>query len=161
MSTAASAAALLAGFPSMLRAAEISTMDFLQLSQLLTAGKTLDPAISERALAALTAGDAGFATKAAALSQAIAAEGFSDMREWSAFSARHPEMADTGMKVISAWYLGYTGTPKEHSSVDDAQFVAYHDALMYQPTIDATVVPSYARGATNYWVNPPATIAND
>jgi hypothetical protein len=27
---------------------------------------------------------------------------------------------------------------------------------MYRPTLGMTVIPSYARGATDYWIDPPA-----
>jgi len=39
--------------------------------------------------------------------------------------------------------------------------VTFTGALAYEPTADATVIPTYSRGKTNYWVNPPATLAND
>lgn len=134
---------------------------FLQLSRVLTNRAALDPITAGRALANLAAEDAGFAAQATALLAAITAEKFTDMRSFKAFIARHEAQRGTAMKIISAWYLGYTGTPSGNSDQDDARFVSYAGALMYQPTSDATVVPSYARGHTNYWAKPPATLATD
>ncbi len=134
---------------------------FLQLSRVLTNRAALDPVTAGRALANLAAEDAGFAAQATALLAAITAEQFTDMRAFKAFIARHEAQRGTAMKIISAWYLGYTGTPSGNSDQDDARFVSYAGALMYQPTSDATVVPSYARGHTNYWAKPPATLATD
>lgn len=150
-----------AAFRPAFAAGEIAAPDFLALSEFLTGHKGLDAGIADRALAALAAEDAAFPAEAAALKAAIAGDSFSDMRQFAGFAARHPDLQPVAMKIISAWYLGYTGTPSGNSTVDDARFVTYAGALMYQPTIDATVIPSYARGHTNYWAEPPASIARD
>ena len=57
--------------------------------------------------------------------------------------------------IVSAWYLGYTGTPISLRAEDDTGFVTFTKALMYEPTMDATVRPTYARAGINYWVEPP------
>jgi hypothetical protein len=57
--------------------------------------------------------------------------------------------------IVSAWYLGFTGTPISLRAEDDTGFVTFTEARMYAPTMDATVHPSYARGGLNYWVEPP------
>lgn len=134
---------------------------FLQLSQVLTNRPALDAVTGGRALANLTAEDHGFPAQAGALLQAVIAEKFSDMRAFNTFIARQQALRPTALKIISAWYLGYTGSPSGNSFDDDARFVSYAGALMYQPTIDATVVPSYSRGHTNYWAQPPATLRTD
>ncbi len=139
----------------------IDSAAFLDLSRILTGRSALDPAIAARALAALTAGDSSFPTQVARLREAIETEGLSDMRHFNSFTLRHPALAPTALTIISAWYLGYTGTPAMNSTQDDAHFVTYAGALMYQPTADATVIPSFSRGRTNYWAEPPATIAKD
>jgi len=142
-------------------AGAIDLKQFLQLSQVLTNRPALDAVTGGRALANLTAEDQAFPAQAAALLRATAAENFTDMRAFKTFIARHEAMRPAAMKIISAWYLGYTGTPSGNSDQDDARFVSYAGALMYQPTSDATVVPSYSRGHTNYWAEPPATLATD
>lgn len=134
---------------------------FLLLSQVLTNRAALDPVTADRALKNLTAEDSGFPAQADALFKAITEAKFTDMRTFNTFIGRHPALRPAAMKIISAWYLGYTGTPSGNSDQDDARFVAFAGALMYQPTIDATVVPTYSRGHTNYWSQPPATLATD
>lgn len=142
-------------------ASSLTPSEFISLSETLTVRKSLDPIIADRAWKDLTAEDQAFPLHAAMLARLIANESFSDMRQFQNFVSKHPEAKSTAMKIISAWYLGYTGTPAMHSAVDDARFVAYAGALMYEPTADATVVPSYSRGHTNYWSEPPASIKND
>lgn len=136
--------------------------EFLHLSEILTAKRSLDPEVAVRAFDCLTAEDPSFSGKASALAQHITEAGFSDMRTFNQFlPSAQAEMRATAMKIISAWYLGYTGRPAMDSTVDDARFVTYTQALMYQPTIDATVIPSFSRGHTNYWSTPPSTLATD
>lgn len=135
--------------------------DFMRLSLLLTGRTTLSSAQGERIYRALILNSDQFPSMVKALQQAIAGDGFTDMINFHAFAGRHQaQIRDTAMTIISAWYLGYAGTPS-HSGKDDARFIAFQDALMYQPTLDATVIPTYSRGETNYWVNPPASIARD
>lgn len=141
--------------------AGISQGDFLTLSQILTGRKALDPVISARALSALAQEDAAFSARAGQLHHAITQARFTDMRNYRAFIAGHADLAPVAVTIISAWYLGYTGTPEGEASTDNARFVTYAGALMYQPTMDATVIPTFSRGHTNYWVNPPATLATD
>jgi fructose 5-dehydrogenase small subunit len=134
---------------------------FLKLSELLTGRASLDMTISARAFAALSAEDAAFPAAALTLSNALQTAGLTDMRGFKDFAAAHADLAPTAMKIISAWYLGYTGRPEGEANHDDARFVAYAGALMYEPTKDVTIVPTYARGHTNYWVNPPKSLATD
>lgn len=136
--------------------------DFMRLSLLLTTRTTLSSEQGQRLFDALSAGDANFASGLQALQQAISADNFSDMHQFAGFVKRHdPQVKSTAMAIISGWYLGYTGEPVSHSSDDPTRFVAFRDALMYQPTLDATVIPTYSRGKTNYWAKPPATLATD
>lgn len=83
------------------------------------------------------------------------------MNFWPEFRVAHPEASDIALSIIAAWYLGYAGAPKTDATEDNAQFVTYENALMFRPTVDATVIPSYARGRTNYWAEPPSTIGQD
>lgn len=146
---------------------DISSQDFLQLSKFLVGRAHLDEIVAGRALSGLTTNDPDFPEKASALWAALRAENFADMSRFNEFSTRHPEMRATSIAIISAWYLGYCGKYDGHAvpavghPVDNAQYVAYAAALMYAPTIDATVIPSYSRGRTNYWFYPPKTIARD
>jgi hypothetical protein len=74
-------------------------------------------------------------------------------------SSSDQSLRDTIVTVVSAWYLGYTGTPIPLRAEDDTGFVTFTEALMYEPTMDATVHPSYARAGLNYWVEPPDFVA--
>ncbi|ADO44248.1 conserved hypothetical protein (plasmid) [Ketogulonicigenium vulgare Y25] len=138
-----------------------TALNFVTLSQVLTMRDALDPEIGARALDNLTADDADFPAKAQALADAIAAEGFDDMDAFGTFIAGHEDLRETAMKIISAWYLGYTGTMSGNSFNDTARFVTYRGALMYEPTMAETVIPTYSRGAPNYWAEAPASVARD
>ena len=133
----------------------ISTNEFLSLSELLTGRQHLDLGIAKRALNALVAVDKQFAAKAKKLNQAIVDAKFVDMTQFDSQFSHDPQLKQIAISIISAWYLGYTGTPEGESNHDNAQYVSYQDALMYQPTLDATIVPTFSRGHTNYWVEPP------
>lgn len=63
--------------------------------------------------------------------------------------------AKTAVELISPLYLGYTGAPSPVKAVDNAKFVTFLDALMYEPTADNSIRPSYARGGPNYWTEIP------
>jgi hypothetical protein len=143
-------------------AAAAPTNDFMRLSLLLTTRTVLNSEQGQRLFYALNAGDPKFAAGLQALQKAIAADHFSDMQQFAAFTQKHdPQIQATAMAIISGWYLGYTGDPVSHTANDPTRFVAFRDALMYQPTLDATVIPTYSRGHTNYWVKPPTTLADD
>ncbi|GBR68502.1 sugar dehydrogenase complex small subunit [Gluconobacter kanchanaburiensis] len=141
--------------------------DFLALSQILTVRDKLNPEIAARISAALSAKDANFTSLAERLFTTIKADNFSDMRKFNDFADAYPDLKPTAMTIISAWYLGYIGTPSMSATpavnhpVDDAQFVSYAEALMYEPTIDTTVIPTYSRGHTNYWIDAPKNVAAD
>jgi len=136
--------------------APVDAATFRTLSAFLTGAADLDPALAERALAQLTTLDADFPGNAGRLADAV---GTSDAPSVDDFLA-HPASSDQGLRdtmatVISAWYLGYTGTPISLRAEDDTGFVTFTKALMYEPTMDATVRPTYARAGLNYWVEPP------
>lgn len=135
---------------------------FYQISLFLTGHNDLDRALSNRALTALIASDAAFPAKLQDLQQALAVEKISDssLLRTSQIGEDDALMA-TAKMIVSAWYLGYAGEPASHGMEDNAHFITYSGALMYRPTMDATVIPSYARGAPSYWVNPPASIKQD
>jgi hypothetical protein len=70
-------------------------------------------------------------------------------------------MKALAVSIVSGWYLGYTGTPVGLAVKDDTQFITYSGALMFEPTRDVTVIPTYARAGTDYWAAAPASIATD
>lgn len=137
-------------------AAPANVEDFRALSVLLTGVRDLDPALAERAYKQLTALDADFPSKATAVAEAVGASAETSVDAFLASPQAGGEgLKDTMITIVSAWYLGYTGTPISLRAEDDTGFVTFTKALMYAPTADATVYPSYARDGINYWVDPP------
>ncbi|WP_040462263.1 sugar dehydrogenase complex small subunit [Winslowiella toletana] len=135
---------------------------FSTLSKLLTRRAALSQVVSARALHCLAAEDADFIVKMHALTDALQRASITDVDQLNNHPIMQNRLASEAIKkIVSAWYLGFTGTPVSMRAVDNTRFVTYTDALMYAPTIDATVIPTYSRGHTNYWTQPPATIKND
>lgn len=132
---------------------------FRTLSAFLTDVPDLDPALAARAFGLLTALDAGFPEKAAVLASAVTSSLAPSIDDFLAHPASSPlALRATMTTIVSAWYLGYTGTPIPLRAEDDTGFVTFTGALMYRATIDATVRPTYARDGLNYWVEPPAFV---
>ena len=129
---------------------------FRNLSAFLIGDKDVDPVLAERAFGQLAALDAGFPEKAAALAAVVDGSQAPTVDDFLA----HPASSDLDLRttmttVVSAWYLGYTGTLVPLRAVDDTGFVTFVGARMYEPTMDATVRPTYARAGLNYWIDPP------
>ncbi|WP_069384989.1 sugar dehydrogenase complex small subunit [Halomonas caseinilytica] len=146
--------------PDQLSQQEIS--DFLELSERLTGKPQLQARIAGRAYQGLLNLEPQFPARMRQLIEAMDRAGLDDMSRFRDFAADQPrELVDTAISIIRAWYLGFTGTVQGHSATDNTHFVTYTGALMYRPTLDATVIPTYSRGRTNYWRNPPVTLAGD
>lgn len=136
--------------------------DFLMLSEQLTGKSQLNAKIAGRAYQGLLSLSDEFPQQMRQLIEALKSAEITDMRQFKTFAAQQPDaVVKTAIDIISAWYLGYTGTIDGNLNRNTAQFVTYTGALMYRPTLDATVIPTYSRGHTNYWESPPATIATD
>lgn len=132
---------------------------FRTLCIFLTDVPDLDSLLAERAFSQLTALDADFSTQAGTVADAVTASAAPSMDDFLARSALSDQgLRDTIVTIVSAWYLGYTGTPISLRAEDDTGFVTFTKALMYEPTIDATVRPTYARAGLNYWVEPPSFV---
>lgn len=137
------------------------TERFYRLSQFLTQRDALSPLVSARALHGLVAEDSDFPNKLQAVERALQQQPIQNSDQLNGHPLMQQPEGQTVRKIISAWYLGYTGTPISLRAKDSTRFVTYTDALMFQPTLDATVIPTYSRGHTNYWTIPPATIQQD
>lgn len=134
---------------------------FYQTSLLLTQRSLLSSLVSQRALHCLSEEDAQFPQQLQQLWSVLQAGAIAHADQLNGHPLMQGSSGATIKKIISAWYLGFTGKPVSLRAVDSTRFVTYTDALMYTPTLDATVIPTYSRGHTNYWTQPPATIAND
>jgi hypothetical protein len=128
---------------------------FRALSQFLTGADQLDPVQAERAFAQLAALDDNFPEKAATLNEAVTNSGAQSVDAFLAHPSSDGDLRTTTTAIVSAWYLGYTGTPISLRAEDDTEFVTFTGALMFEPTIDATVRPTYVRAGLNYWMEPP------
>ncbi|MGE7368575.1 sugar dehydrogenase complex small subunit [Neorhizobium sp. NPDC001467] len=134
--------------------------DFAAMSQLLT-GHPVRTELVERAWLALIGREQDFGSRYAALSRAIAAADFKDMKDWSTFSAALDEPTKSAaVAVISAWYLGVVGKVDDEGE-NGPDFITYENALMWQPTIDATVIPTYSKLGPGWWGEVPSTVSTD
>ncbi|MHC1479811.1 sugar dehydrogenase complex small subunit [Frateuria aurantia] len=133
---------------------------FVEISQLLT-GHSINGALGERAWQALVQREKNFPQRFSQLQSAIDKAGLHDMQQWKTSSiASDAELKATALAIVSAWYLGVVGQVKDRSE-DGPAFITYESALMWRPTWDVTVIPTYARGGPGYWKAKPATVATD
>ncbi|MBT0667350.1 hypothetical protein HT136_03080 [Novosphingobium profundi] len=130
---------------------------FVHASRFVTSAALDDETALNRAWRQLSTLDRGFAQAVEKLSEAITSSGLKGMAEFLAAPVGKDEaLLATARTITSAFYLGFTGTPPSHGHKDTTGFVTFTGALMWRPTIDATVIPTYARGGTDFWVQPPA-----
>lgn len=137
-------------------AAEAATValpaaDFLRLSVFLTGGQPLDATLSSRYQAALAKRDPQFGDSARALLTLIASSKAASIDEL----LEAPDLKDTlralTTRIVSAWYLGIVGQDA------DAELISYAQALMYRPTKDVLVVPTYGAGPDSWGEQPAAS----
>jgi fructose 5-dehydrogenase small subunit len=133
---------------------------FASLSGFLTGKTQLDTMLAARALTQLRALDPGVDGKLSALAAAIDASRAKTMDAFLATEAGSHHRA-TATTIVSVWYLGYTGTPDLSKMADASRFVTYREALMFRPTLDVSIIPTFSRGKNGFWHEPPATLAND
>lgn len=144
------------------QASPAELVQFLALSELLTCHKSLPADVSARLYAALAAGDRTLGARVANLAKALSDAGITDMSKFKNSAVdQNATLKALAMQIVSGWYLGYSGTPGPEAATDNVQFITYTGALMYRPTVDVTVIPTYSRAGTNYWSQPPASIATD
>lgn len=151
-----SAIPVLLALPPGAHAQDAASADVIRAARLLTGRDTLPEIIIARAQAFQSERDPTFAARLTTLAETIAKSALTD-RE-AIIAALSDADAATAIDLISPLYLGYTGEPSTTEAVDDAKFVTYLDALMYEPTADNLLRPSYARGGPNYWSAIPAGV---
>jgi hypothetical protein len=132
---------------------------FVEISRFVTGSHLDDAHALARAWSQLTTLDAMFADAVLRLHGAVKDAGLTAMPAFLSSSlGKDAALVKTATTIISAFYLGFTGTPVDHRVKDNTGFVTFAGALMWRPTIDMTVIPTFARGGTDYWVAPPAGI---
>jgi hypothetical protein len=133
-------------------AVALPAADFLRLSVFLTGGQPLDATLAGRYQAALAKRDPQFGDSARALLTLIASSQAASIDQL----LEAPELKDTlralTTRIVSAWYLGIVGQDA------DAELISYAEALMYRPTKDVLVVPTYGAGPDS-WGEQPASSA--
>jgi hypothetical protein len=132
-----------------------ASAEFLRVSEFVTGGKPLAPALAARFQASLVKLDPGFSAGFAALQTYVAGAGAANIDDL----LERPDLSEPLKKsitqIVSAWYLGIV------SNDTDAELVSYAEALMYRPTIDVIVVPSYGGGPDSWGQKPPvSTVSN-
>lgn len=129
----------------------------LRASELLTGRRGLDAGIAGRLWTLLCQQDEAFPARLARLMGNLNALHSEDREQIVA--RLDEEDVKTALSIISPWYLGYTGHPSTTKMVDDAHFVTFLSALMYEPTRDQTLRPGYARAGGDYWAEVPAGVS--
>lgn len=138
-------------------AAALPVADFLRLSVFLTGGQALDATLAGRYQVALAKRDPQFGDSARALLALIRSTQAGTIEQL----LETPDLQDTlraaTTRIVSAWYLGIVGQDA------DAELISYAEALMYRPTKDVLVVPTYGAGPDSWGgqpgVTPPMTPA--
>lgn len=128
--------------------------DFMRISRLLTGHEEIADELANAAWSALVQRKSNFDNDYASLRSAITDAGvkFDDISDSPI--GQSPELKATAIDIVSAWYLGRVGKV-ENMSDDVSTFITFNDALMWRPTIDVTVIPTYSRGGPGHWVAPP------
>lgn len=130
-----------------------ASADVVAAARILTGRASLSEAAIARAATFQGELDKTFPDRLAALAKAISG-GASKDRE-AAIAGLSQADAATAVQLISPLYLGYTGAPSTDNMVDNAKFVTFLEALMFEPTADNVPRPSYAIGGPNYWAAVP------
>lgn len=153
---AALAAALPAGML-MARAAvapeALPARDFAGVAAYLTCRKALPARYVQSVYDGLVAQDHAFPARLRALVVAIDT-GTQPLEAFvKTLGIAAPELHTTALAVIEAFYTGSVG----HGG--QARMVGYETALMFEPTVDITVIPTYIRARPEYWTERPAVDA--
>lgn len=134
---------------------------FMDISRLLTNHKEIDAGLAHVAWSALVLRAHNFSEGYEALQAALVKKGISDYRQYANSDiAKDPDLHAIAVALVGAWYLGRVGEVKPRSE-DGPAFISYTGALMWQPTIDVTVIPTYSRGQPGFWAEKPASVATD
>lgn len=132
-------------------AADEAQQDFMQLSTFLT-GHDLDPVLGSRYFAALQKRNPDLVAQMNALSSAIKQSNAANMDAFLELPSIDPKLMETATKIVSAWYLGVVGEP------EDAELIAYGEALMYRPTRGILAIPTYGPGPDAWGPKPDTKI---
>jgi hypothetical protein len=128
----------------------IPAPELRKLAAFLTNKADLSAELAVRAHQALLAEEPSFNRRLRSLIQRIDAAGLSGVEEFrSSLLAEDSELMVTAIALIRALYTGRVGNSYR------GHLVSYEEALMYRPTVDVTVIPTYAHAAPGYWAKAP------
>ena len=125
---------------------------FMAVSQFLI-HRPLSPLLGQRYYQALTRHHVGFPQRLNALAQMLTIHHFAQADDFLAATPQTEPVWQTAKTIISAWYTGLVG---EGSTLE---LIAYADAIMYQPTRDILVIPTYGGGPFYWAVTQPDHVA--
>lgn len=131
---------------------------FMDVSRLLTGHPEILDDLADPAWSALVQRNPNFETAFKALQGAISSSGLTRFEDYPRSSiAVDPALKTTAVAIVSAWYLGRVGKVNNMGETDSTM-VTFTHALMWAPTIDITVLPTYARAGPGHWAAPPAGV---
>jgi hypothetical protein len=119
---------------------------FLTLSKAATGHDDLNAVTSDRMVEAFRRSDPALLDRAAALSRLVQQD---QSPEALLVAAEAIGLGDTLHELVAAWYTGTVG----HG--ENAEIVAYAEALMYRPVHDGLPVPTYCFNGPLWWTGPP------
>ena len=133
-------------------AASPAAAAFLQASRFLTS-KPVNAVMAQRCYDALKKRIPDLDKSVAAINKLVADKQLHHMDDYLALEGVD-ETVDTDAKaIVQALYLGVVGDDEK------AELFAYQEALMYDPTRDVLVVPTYGRGPNSWGPKPvPVTL---
>ncbi|MDY0742999.1 sugar dehydrogenase complex small subunit [Paucibacter sp. R3-3] len=129
-------------------AAVASPADFQRLSEFLTGGQPLATGLAARFQAALARRDTSFNDKVQSLQAYVDAAKAPSIDDLLARPDLSEPLRKTITQIVSAWYLGIVGDD------DKTELVSYAQALMYRPTQDVLVIPTYGGGPDSWGEKP-------
>jgi hypothetical protein len=118
---------------------------FLQASQVLTGYDDLDPLTAQRISTAMVAQQPAMAAQLRTLADLVQAPANVFNAQALLAAAKQAGVGDAALAVVAAWFKGTVG----HGQ--DAQLVAYKEALMYRPVSDGLIVPTYCGNGPLWW----------
>ena len=130
---------------------------FLQLVRVLTGQMDLPEALIMHVKEILSADDPSFLPRVTQLISRIDDPELSKRNEIIATLSENEVSVVT--EIISPLYLGYIGKPENVKAIDNAKFVTFLHALMYEPTRDNLIRPSYSQRPPDYWVQVPEGVS--
>jgi hypothetical protein len=125
---------------------------FQKLSQFLTS-KPLNAVLAQRYYDALKKRDPGLDKSVAALGALVEQAKLAHMDDYLALPDVDKGLDTCAKTIVKSMYLGVV------SDDEKAELIAYKEALMYKPTEDVLVVPTYGRGPESWGTKPIETKA--